>query len=74
VIPLNEITGEIIGFDDLSWVVTAYLLASTATTPLWGKLGNLYGRKTLFQILLAMLQRLANNSLDAANRNVMSRL
>ncbi|HZC42435.1 MAG TPA: MDR family MFS transporter, partial [Streptosporangiaceae bacterium] len=33
----------------LSWVVTAYLLASTASTPLWGKLGDLYGRKTFFQ-------------------------
>jgi EmrB/QacA subfamily drug resistance transporter len=36
------------GATHLSWVVTAYLLASTVTTPLWGKLGDLYGRKTLF--------------------------
>ena len=34
--------------EHLSWVVTAYLLASTVTTPLWGKLGDLYGRKDLF--------------------------
>jgi MFS family permease len=36
------------GAAHLSWIVTAYLLASTVTTPLWGKLGDLYGRKLLF--------------------------
>ncbi|HMK69373.1 MAG TPA: MFS transporter, partial [Xanthobacteraceae bacterium] len=33
------------GIDDLSWVVTAYLLAVTATTPLFGKLSDIYGRR-----------------------------
>src|ERR671932_242808 len=36
------------GLEHLSWVVTGYLLASTASTPLWGKLGDLYGRKRVF--------------------------
>jgi EmrB/QacA subfamily drug resistance transporter len=35
------------GIDDLSWVVTAYLLAGTATTPLFGKLSDIYGRRTV---------------------------
>jgi EmrB/QacA subfamily drug resistance transporter len=38
----------------LSWVVTAYLLASTASTPLWGKLGDMYGRKRFFQAAIAI--------------------
>ena len=47
---LPTIVGDLGGANHLSWVVTAYLLASTATTPLWGKLGDLFGRKTVFQI------------------------
>ncbi len=46
---LPTIVGDLGGLDHLSWVVTAYLLASTVSTPLWGKLGDLYGRKFLFQ-------------------------
>ena len=42
---LPTIVGELGGLEHLSWVVTAYLLASTASTPLYGKLGDLYGRK-----------------------------
>ena len=42
---LPTIAGDLGGFQDLAWVVTAYLLTSTASTPLWGKLGDLYGRK-----------------------------
>ena len=38
----------------LSWVVTAYLLASTVSTPLWGKLGDQYGRKTFFQAAIVI--------------------
>lgn len=45
---LPTITGELGGLNHLSWVVTAYLLTSTAATPLFGKLGDLYGRKRLF--------------------------
>lgn len=46
---LPTITGDLGGLDHLSWVVTAYLLAETVATPVYGKLGDLYGRKRLFQ-------------------------
>jgi EmrB/QacA subfamily drug resistance transporter len=45
---LPTIVSDLGGAEHLSWVVTAYMLASTATTVLWGKLGDLFGRKTLF--------------------------
>ncbi|MFF0158060.1 DHA2 family efflux MFS transporter permease subunit [Streptomyces sp. NPDC005263] len=51
---LPTIVSELGGLDHLSWVVTAYLLASTAATPLWGKLGDQYGRKRLFQIAIVI--------------------
>lgn len=46
---LPTIVGELGGIDHLSWVISAYLLASTASVPIYGKLGDLYGRKRLFQ-------------------------
>ena len=46
---LPTIVGELGGLAHLSWVVTAYLLAVTAVTPLYGKLGDLYGRKIVLQ-------------------------
>jgi EmrB/QacA subfamily drug resistance transporter len=46
---LPTIVGELHGGSHLAWVVTAYLLASTVSTPLWGKLGDQYGRKFFFQ-------------------------
>ncbi len=46
---LPTIAGDLHGLSHLSWVVTAYLLASTVSTPLWGKLGDMYGRKIFFQ-------------------------
>ena len=46
---LPTIVGDLGGLSRLSWVVTAYILASTVATPLWGKLGDQYGRKRLFQ-------------------------
>jgi len=49
---LPKITSDLGGFSKLSWVVTSYLLASTASTPLWGKISDLYGRKRLFQIAI----------------------
>ncbi|WP_079103586.1 MDR family MFS transporter [Streptomyces aurantiacus] len=51
---LPTIVSDLGGLDHLSWVVTAYLLASTAATPLWGKLGDQYGRKKLFQIAVVL--------------------
>jgi EmrB/QacA subfamily drug resistance transporter len=46
---LPTIAGDLHGLSHLSWVITAYLLASTVSTPLWGKLGDQYGRKMFFQ-------------------------
>jgi EmrB/QacA subfamily drug resistance transporter len=46
---LPTIAGDLHGLNHLAWVVTSYLLALTISTPLWGKLGDLYGRKKLFQ-------------------------
>ncbi|GAA4680688.1 MFS transporter [Streptomyces chumphonensis] len=51
---LPTIVSELGGMDHLSWVVTAYLLAATAATPLWGKLGDQYGRKRLFQAAIVL--------------------
>jgi EmrB/QacA subfamily drug resistance transporter len=51
---LPTIAGELGGLDQLSWVVTAYLLASTVSTPVWGKLGDLFGRKTIFQTAIVV--------------------
>ncbi len=46
---LPTIVGDLGGLNHLSWVVTAYLLTSTCSTPVWGKLGDLHGRKRMFQ-------------------------
>jgi EmrB/QacA subfamily drug resistance transporter len=46
---LPTIVGELGGQDQLAWVVSATLLASTASTPIWGKLSDLYGRKLMYQ-------------------------
>jgi len=49
---LPRIVGDLGGLNHLAWVVTAYVLASTITTPLYGKLGDLYGRKRLLMIAI----------------------
>jgi EmrB/QacA subfamily drug resistance transporter len=46
---LPTIVGDLNGGSHIAWVVTAYLLATTVSTPLWGKLGDQYGRKIFFQ-------------------------
>jgi EmrB/QacA subfamily drug resistance transporter len=51
---LPRIVSELGGLDRLSWVVTAYLLTSTATTPLWGKVSDLYGRRLIFQVAIVI--------------------
>lgn len=51
---LPTITGELGGLNHLSWVVTSYLLASTIATPLLGKLGDLFGRKHLYQLSIVV--------------------
>lgn len=49
---LPRIVVDLHGLNKLSWVVTAYLLTSTISTPLYGKIGDLYGRKKIFQIAI----------------------
>src|SRR5215207_6964892 len=51
---LPTIVGDLGGLEHISWVVTAYLLAITVVTPLYGKLGDLYGRKVVLQAALAL--------------------
>ena len=51
---LPTIVGDLGGLAHLSWVVTAYLLASTASTPLYGKISDLYGRKAVFQAAIVV--------------------
>jgi EmrB/QacA subfamily drug resistance transporter len=51
---LPTIVGELGGLTHLSWVVTAYLLTSTASTPLYGKISDLYGRKPVFQFAIVV--------------------
>lgn len=51
---LPQIVSDLGGLNRLSWVVTAYLLTSTAVTPLWGKISDLYGRRLIFQIAIGI--------------------
>ena len=46
---LPTIVGDLGGLDHLAWVTSAFLLAQTAVTPIYGKLGDLYGRKRVLQ-------------------------
>jgi EmrB/QacA subfamily drug resistance transporter len=65
---LPTIVGDFHRSDLLSWVITSYLLASTASTPLWGKAGDLYGRKRVFQ--LAIIVFLIGSALCGASQNM----
>jgi len=51
---LPTIVGELGGLDHFSWVITAYLLTSTASVPLYGKFSDFYGRKLLFQVAIGV--------------------
>jgi MFS family permease len=51
---LPTITGDLNGLDHIGWVVTAYLLAVTVVMPIYGKVGDLFGRKTLFQFAIVV--------------------
>jgi EmrB/QacA subfamily drug resistance transporter len=51
---LPTIAGDLHGLSHLSWVVTGYLLTATVSTPLWGKLGDMYGRKIFFQAAIVI--------------------
>ena len=65
---LPTIVGDLGGLNHISWVVTSYLLASTASTPLYGKLGDMYGRKPVF--LAAILIFLAGSMLSGLSQTM----
>jgi EmrB/QacA subfamily drug resistance transporter len=65
---LPTIVGQLGGLAHLSWVVTSYLLASTVSTPLYGKLGDMYGRKPVF--LAAILIFLAGSMLAGLSQTM----
>ncbi len=65
---LPTITSDLGGLKELSWVVTAYLLAATATTPIWGKLSDLYGRK--FMLQSAVVVFVAASALAGLSQNM----
>ncbi len=65
---LPKIVGDLGGVDQLVWVVVAYLLATTASTPLWGKLADLYGRRSMF--LAAITIFLIGSAVCGASQNM----
>jgi len=65
---LPRMVGDLGGMAHLSWVVTAFMLTATATTPLYGKLSDIYGRRTLF--FVAILLFLAGSLLCGAARSM----
>jgi EmrB/QacA subfamily drug resistance transporter len=65
---LPRILSDFHALNQLSWVVTAYLLASTASTPLWGKLADLYGRKRILQTAIAVF--LVGSALSGASQSM----
>ena len=65
---LPTIVGELGGLAHISWVVSAYLLAETIATPLYGKLGDLYGRKGVLQAGIVLF--LAGSALCGMSRSM----
>src|ERR1700692_4331061 len=66
---LPTIVGEFGGLEHLSWIVTAYLLATTIVTPLYGKLGDLFGRKIVLQSAIVLF--LAGSALCGLSRSML---
>lgn len=66
---LPTIVSDLGGLNHLSWVVTAYLLAVTVSTPLWGKLGDLYGRKVIFLVCIVVF--LVGSALCGLSQNML---
>jgi EmrB/QacA subfamily drug resistance transporter len=66
---LPTIVGDLGGLNHYSWVVTAYLLASTISQPVYGKLGDLYGRKRVFQTAIAIF--LVGSALCGISQNML---
>jgi EmrB/QacA subfamily drug resistance transporter len=65
---LPTIVGDLGGIDQLSWVVTAYLLTATVSTPVWGRVSDLYGRKRLF--VAAIVVFLAGSAASGAAQSL----
>jgi len=65
---LPTIVGELGGLERLAWVVTGYLLAQTIVTPVYGKLGDLYGRKIVLQSAIALF--LVGSALCGLSQNM----
>ncbi len=65
---LPTIAGDLGGISKLSWIVTAYLLASTVTTPISGKLGDTFGRKLVLQVALVIF--LVGSALCGLSQNM----
>ncbi len=65
---MPTIVGELGGLEHLSWVVTAYTLATAAATPLWGKLGDMYGRKGAFMTSIVLF--LVGSALSGMAQNM----
>ncbi|GAA3160733.1 MULTISPECIES: MDR family MFS transporter [Streptomyces] len=65
---MPTIVGELGGLEHLSWVVTAYTLATAASTPIWGKLGDMYGRKGVF--LTSIVVFLIGSALSGAAQDM----
>jgi EmrB/QacA subfamily drug resistance transporter len=65
---LPTIVGDLKGGSHIAWVVTAYLLATTVSTPLWGKLGDQYGRKIFFQASIIIF--LAGSALSGLSNSM----
>src|SRR3954449_5866816 len=51
---LPTVVRDLGGLDELSWVVTAYMLGATVSMPLWGRISDLHGRKRLFQAAIVV--------------------
>jgi EmrB/QacA subfamily drug resistance transporter len=65
---LPTIVGDLGGLEHLGWVITAYILGTTVGTPLWGKLGDLYSRKTMFMASIVLF--LAGSALCGMARSM----
>jgi len=65
---LPSIAGDLHGLNHLSWVVAAYLLTTTLSTPLYGKISDLYGRKKIFQVAIVIF--LVGSALSGLSQNM----
>ncbi|WP_433252008.1 MDR family MFS transporter [Actinomadura nitritigenes] len=65
---MPTIVGDLGGLEHISWVVTAYTLATAASTPVWGKCGDLFGRKNVYLLSVAVF--VAGSALSGAARSM----